>query len=82
MYPRGTIVDPPYQYDPNAAPGKPGGTMNPFTRKVLIEDIQGLRLNKPAITGQAGLCWAIFPPYGMKLTSHNCLSNNICSRSQ
>lgn len=46
MYPRGTIVDPPYQYDPNAAPGKPGGTMNPFTRKVLIEDIQGLKLNK------------------------------------
>lgn len=33
MYPRGTIVDPPYQYDPNAAPGKPGGTMNPFTGK-------------------------------------------------
>ena len=46
MYPRGTIVDPPYQYDPNAEPGRPGGTMNPFTRKVLIEDIQGLRLNK------------------------------------
>jgi hypothetical protein len=46
MYPRGTIVDPHFQYDPAAAPGVKGGTMNPFTRKVLITDIEGLHLNR------------------------------------
>ncbi|MES2432156.1 MAG: peptidase M10 [Bacteroidota bacterium] len=46
MYPRGTITDPIYQYDPNAAPLKPGGTMNPFTRKVLQKDVDDLALNK------------------------------------
>ncbi len=45
MYPRGTIVDPEFQYDPSAKPGHPGGTMNPFTRKVLLEDIANLRLD-------------------------------------
>ncbi len=46
MYPRGTICDPPYQYDPNAEPGKPGGTLNPHFRKVLQLDIDDLKLSK------------------------------------
>ena len=46
MYPRGTICDPVFQYDPNAAPLGPGGTINPFTRKVLQSDIDLLRLHK------------------------------------
>lgn len=46
MYPRGTIVDPAYQYDPAAEPLAPGGTMNPFFRKVLAGDIEQLNLNK------------------------------------
>jgi hypothetical protein len=46
MYPRGTIVDPPFQYDPNAKAGGPGGTMNPVHRKVLAGDIEGLKLHK------------------------------------
>ena len=46
MYPRGTIVDPVFQYNPYAAPLEPGGTINPFTRKVLQEDIDHLRLQK------------------------------------
>lgn len=46
MYPRGTIVDSIYQYNPAAAPLEPGGTINPFTRKVLQEDIDNLRLKK------------------------------------
>lgn len=46
MYPRGTLCDPPFQYDPAAAPGGPGGTLNPFTRKVLAADIAGLRLSR------------------------------------
>lgn len=46
MYPRGTIVDPAYQYDPNAKPGGPGGTMNPAHRKVMTTDIENLKLHK------------------------------------
>lgn len=46
MYPRGTITDPAYQYDPAALPLQPGGTLNPFTRKVLQTDIDDLNLNK------------------------------------
>jgi hypothetical protein len=46
MYPRGTIVDPAYQYNPAAAPLEPGGTINPFTRRVLQEDIENLHLEK------------------------------------
>ena len=46
MYPRGTIVDPEFQYDPTIPAGRTGGTMNPFTRKVKQKDIDYLRLNK------------------------------------
>ena len=46
MYPRGTWVDPEYQYYPEVAPGENGGTLNPFTRKVLQSDIEDLHLNK------------------------------------
>ena len=45
MYPRGTLVDPPFQYYPEAAAGEKGGTLNPFTRKVLQKDIDDLHLN-------------------------------------
>ena len=44
MYPRGTLVDPEFQYYPDVAPGEKGGTLNPFTRKVLQNDIDNLRL--------------------------------------
>jgi hypothetical protein len=46
MYPRGTIVDPHFQYDPAKPPGEKGGTMNPFNRKVLLNDIEDLHLNR------------------------------------
>jgi hypothetical protein len=46
MYPRGTLCDPQYQYDPTAPAGGPGGTLNPFTRKVLTSDLAGLRLSR------------------------------------
>ena len=46
MYPRGTIVDPEFQYDPTIPAGRTGGTMNPFTRKVKQKDIDLLNLNK------------------------------------
>jgi hypothetical protein len=46
MYPRGTITDPAYQYNPLAAPLQPGGTINPLTRKVLPSDIAALKLDR------------------------------------
>lgn len=52
MYPRGTLCDPAYQYDPTAAAGGPGGTLNPFTRKVLDSDIAALRLSRLAFDGK------------------------------
>ena len=51
MYPRGTLVDPPYQYDPNIEAGFPGGTMHPKFRKVRVEDIQMLRLQRLRFIG-------------------------------
>jgi len=48
MYPRGTIVDAAYQYNPAAIAGDNtnGGTMNPVHRKVRAEDIALLKLAK------------------------------------
>jgi len=46
MYPRGTLTDPQFQYEPHIPAGQKGGTMNPFTRKVLQEDIDGLHLER------------------------------------
>ncbi len=52
MYPRGTICDPQLQYDPQAEPGKTGGTLNPFYRKVLQADIDALKLHKLSFSPQ------------------------------
>ena len=46
MYPRGTLVDPEFQYYPEVMPGEKGGTLNPFMRKVLEQDIADLKLQK------------------------------------
>jgi hypothetical protein len=46
MYPRGTLTDPAFQYDPTVAAGAIGGTMNPAHRKVMQKDIDDLRLHK------------------------------------
>jgi len=50
MYPRGTICDPHFQYDPAIAAGEKGGTMNPVHRKVLPEDIADLKLSRLLFT--------------------------------
>ncbi|MFT3982068.1 MAG: peptidase M10 [Ferruginibacter sp.] len=52
MYPRGTLVDPQYQYDPAVPPGVVGGTMNPAFRKVRQQDIEDLRLHKLSFDGK------------------------------
>ena len=46
MYPRGTITDPHFQYDPAAAPQTNGGTLNPFYRRVSEQDVRDLRIEK------------------------------------
>ncbi len=57
MYPRGTLVDPQFQYDPAKPAGVTGGTMHPMYRKVFAEDISALQLerlrfkNEKAIAG-------------------------------
>lgn len=64
MYPRGTFVDPEFQYSPVAKPGEPGGTMNPFSRRVRQKDIDLLRLhrldfrrNNFAVVGEFSSIW-------------------------
>jgi hypothetical protein len=46
MYPRGTLVDPQFQYDPTISAGLKGGTMHPMYRKVRQEDINALKLHR------------------------------------
>jgi hypothetical protein len=46
MYPRGTLVDPPFQYEPAKPAGVAGGTMHPMYRRVKPEDIIDLKLHK------------------------------------
>jgi hypothetical protein len=67
MYPRGTLTDPAFQYDPAVQPGVPGGTLNPLYRRVLPADIEGLQLHRlrfdqyaKAIVGNFSSCWHEF----------------------
>lgn len=46
MYPRGTLVDPQYQYDPSKLAGITGGTMHPIHRKVKQKDVENLNLGR------------------------------------
>jgi hypothetical protein len=46
MNSRGTVVDPAYQYNPDAKAGSNGGTINPDKRKVTQNDIDELGLDK------------------------------------
>ncbi len=51
MYPRGTLVDPEFQYDPSVPAGMKGGTLNPFKRKVLLSDIEELKIDRLYFAG-------------------------------
>jgi hypothetical protein len=50
MYPRGTLVDPQFQYDPSKPAGVTGGTMHPMHRRVKQEDVDHLKLQKLTLT--------------------------------
>lgn len=63
MYPRGTLVNPEFQYDPTKPAGVPGGTMHPMYRKVKNEDIALLKIsrlefqNDMAVLGDFSSVW-------------------------
>lgn len=65
MYPRGTLVDPQYQYEPDKPAGVKGGTMHPIHRKVRQADIDLLRLhrlsynNNIAVLGEFSSIWHV-----------------------
>ena len=46
MYPRGTLVDPEFQYDPAIPAGQTGGTLHPMHRRVQEDDISALQLHR------------------------------------
>lgn len=60
MYPRGTLVDPPYQYNPAAIAGDSsnGGTMHPRYRKVFQQDIDQLKLHKLSFKNEKAIIGA------------------------
>lgn len=55
MYPRGTLVDPPFQYDPLKPAGVTGGTMHPMYRKVKEKDIAQLNLHRLAFANNKAI---------------------------
>lgn len=46
MYPRGTLVQSQFQYDPTVQAGTVGGTMNPIHRLVTKEDVDDLKIDR------------------------------------
>jgi hypothetical protein len=46
MFPRGTLVDPQYQYESDKPAGSKGGTLHPMFRRVLQSDLDLLGLQK------------------------------------
>jgi hypothetical protein len=55
MYPRGTLVDPQFQYDPLKPAGVTGGTMHPMYRKVKRADIASLQLGRKRFSGNKAI---------------------------
>lgn len=55
MYPRGTLVDPQYQYESDKPAGTKGGTMHPMFRKVQTADIAALRLQRISFKNGTGI---------------------------
>lgn len=63
MYPRGTLVDPQYQYEPEKPAGQKGGTLNPVYRRVLLTDILDLKLNTLSFNNRYALLGAFTNNY-------------------
>ena len=64
MYPRGTLTDPQFQYDPTVPAQTVGGTLNPVHRKVRQQDVDDLQIsrlrfnnNNVAVLGNFSSIW-------------------------
>ncbi len=55
MYPRGTLVDPQFQYDATKPAGQTGGTLHPMHRRVLQSDIDDLKLGRLSFQGSKAI---------------------------
>lgn len=55
MYPRGTLVDPEFQYDPGVPAGTVGGTIHPRHRRVRQEDIDQLNIRRLRFTNNVSV---------------------------
>ena len=60
MYPRGTLVDPQFQYDPSKPAGVTGGTMHPMYRKVKLEDIEALKTSSSRFSSWQSCAWRVY----------------------
>ena len=58
MYPRGTLVDPQFQYDASIPAGVKGGTMHPMYRRVRQEDVLALKIHKLRFTNNRAVMGA------------------------
>lgn len=58
MYPRGTLVDPQFQYDPSIPAGVKGGTMHPMYRRVRQEEVLALKIHKLRFTNNRAVMGA------------------------
>lgn len=58
MYPRGTLVEPQFQYDPTKPAGATGGTMHPKNRKVKAEDVEALKFSALRFTNNGSIIGA------------------------
>lgn len=66
MFPRGTLVDPAFQYDPSIPAGAKGGTMHPMYRRVKTEDVLDLKLHKLGFTNNRAVVGAFTNIYHWK----------------
>ena len=66
MFPRGTLVDAAFQYDPSIPAGAKGGTMHPKYRRVKPEDVLGLKLHKLRFTNNRAVVGAFTNIYHWK----------------
>jgi hypothetical protein len=72
MYPRGTLVDAPYQYDPAASAGQVGGTMHPMYRRVTQEDIDKINLHKLIFRGSRAVVGRVYQRFSLGSPTGQC----------
>jgi hypothetical protein len=71
MYPRGTLVDARFQYDPSKPAGVTGGTLHPMHRRVSSKDILDLKINKLRFSGNKTILGAFTNIYHWDHSQNN-----------